>query len=305
MKKLIALIVCIVLMLSLAGCGNNDGAQNKDKLQIVTTIFPLYDFARQVAGDKADVKLLLPTGAEVHSYEPTAKDVISIKESDLFIHLGKGADPWTDAVINDADNERVNSLAVMESIEHIMTEEERISLSSTVHIDPHIWTSPENAEEIVEAISQKLSSIDRGNAHYYEANAEKYEDKLSALDDKFDRLTDDKRVMMVFADRFPFRYFAEEYDIKYLAAFPGCSSESEPSAADVSKIIDTVKRDNIPVIFYTETSNGALADTICEETGAGKLLFHSCHTVTEEQLQQGITYIDLMEQNYEALKKAI
>lgn len=303
MKRLIALSLCAVLMLALVGCGNaavTDNDKNKGKLQIVTTIFPLYDFARQVAGDRADVTLLLPTGTEVHSYEPTPKDVIAIKECDLFIYLGDSAEPWTGAVINDADGSKINTLAAMDGLEILMEKHQ-----SDVEIDPHIWTSPENAEDIVESIARKLSSIDRENALYYESNAEKYENKLSALDEKFERLTDDRRVMVVFADRFPFRYFADEYDIRYLAAFPGCSSESEPSAATVSEIIDTVKKEKIPVVFYTETSNGTLADTISAETGAKKELFHSCHTVTEEQLKDGITYIDLMEQNYEALKKAI
>lgn len=304
MKKLITLLICIAMVFSMAGCKNLKTARDENKIQIVATIFPLYDFARQVAGDKAQVTLLLPTGAEVHSYEPTPKDVISIKESDLFIYLGDGAEPWAEAVINDADNKSVNSLAAMDGLK-LMSEGEHISLSSTVHTDPHIWTSPENAEEIVEAIEEKLCRIDGENARYYKANAERYEGKLSALDEKFEDLTEHKNITMVFADRFPFRYFADEYDIKYLAAYPGCSSESEPSAATVSEIIDRVKKDKIPVVFYTETANSSLADTICEETGAKKEMFHSCHSVTDEQLKEGITYIDLMTQNYETLKKAI
>lgn len=306
MKKLIVLAMCIILTVSFAGCRDNS-AYDSSKLQIVTTIFPLYDFARQVGGDKVQVTLLLPTGAEVHSYEPSPQDIIRIKGSDLFIHLGMEADPWTDAVINDADAQSLNVLAAMECVElHREEEHDHAHGAHALEYDQHIWTSIENAEEITEDIKEMLCRIDRENAAYYERNEERYTDKLSRLDDKFENLTQKRRgSTIVFADRFPFRYFAEEYGLKYFAAFPGCSSESEPSAATVSQLIDKVKNEKIPVVFYTETSNQQLADTVCEETGAQKMLLHSCHTVTQEELGSGMTYIDLMEKNYDSLKQAL
>lgn len=303
MKKFIALIMAVALTVSLSACGKNTPTADKNKIQIVATIFPLYDFARQIAGDRAEVTLLLPTGAEVHSYEPTPQDIIKIKESDLFIHLGMDADPWTDAVINDADSNNLNVVSAIRCVDPMM--EQKAHNGSLVGIDPHVWTSPENAEEIAEAIKDALCRIDSANRGYYDRNEERYSDKLSALDERFERLTEGKRPFIVFADSFPFRYLSEEYDIRYFSAFPGCSSESEPSAATVSELIETVKQRKIPMVFYTETSNQQLADTVCEETGAGKQLFHSCHTVTEEELRSGVTYLDLMERNLEALKKAI
>lgn len=303
MKKLFSLLMCGILMLCFTSCTTENNLKNQ-KLQIVTTIFPLYDFARQVGGEKADVTLLLPSGAEVHSYEPSPQDVIKIKESDLFIHLGMGADPWTEALINSNDTKPKNELSAMEYADLLGEEHSHDHSSQMALYDQHIWTSIENAEEIAEAIKDALCRIDAKNAQYYEKRAEAYEDKLSRLDEKFEELTENHQgSTLVFADRFAFRYFTEEYNLNHFAAFPGCSSESEPSARTVSQLIDMVKKEKIPVVFYTETSNQKLADTVCEETGAEKMLLHSCHTVTKEQLEGGITYTDLMEGNYEALKK--
>ena len=305
MKKLLSFLMCGVMLLCFVSCTPERNKENR-KLQIVTTIFPLYDFARQVGGDRVEVTLLLPSGAEVHSYEPSPQDVIRIKESDLFIRLGMQADPWTDAIINDSDIKPRNVFSAMECVELLGEEHSHTYSSQMALYDQHIWTSPENAEEIAEGIKDALCRIDGENILYYEKCEEKFEDKLSRLDEKFENLTENKRkATIVFADRFAFRYFTDEYDLNYFAAFPGCSSESEPSARTVSQLIDMVKRERIPVVFYTETSNQKLADTVCEETGAQKLLLHSCHTVTKEQLEGGITYIDLMEGNYEALKKAL
>ncbi len=305
MKKLFSLLMCSMLMLCCASC-TPENNKEKEKLQIVTTIFPLYDFARQVGGEKADVSLLLQSGAEVHSYEPSPQDVIRIKESDLFIHLGMGADPWTDAVISSSDTKPQNVLSAMEYADLLGEEHSHDHSSQMALYDQHIWTSIENAGEIAEAIKDALCRIDAKNAQYYEKRAQGYEHRLSLLDEKFEELTKNhQESTIVFADRFAFRYFTEEYKLNHFAAFPGCSSESEPSARTVSQLIDMVKKEKIPVVFYTETSNQKLADAVCEETGAEKMLLHSCHTVTREQLESGITYTDLMENNYEALKKAL
>lgn len=304
MKKLIAFILCAAALCSLAGCSEKND-RDENKVQIVTTIFPLYDFSRQVGGDKVQLTLILPTGGEVHSYEPTPKDVITIKESDLFIAQGGDADPWTDAVINDADSKELNVLYALEGITLMSEEHEHPSLSSHVHMDPHVWTTPKNAGIISERICDRLCALDAENSDYYKENLALYREKLNSLDEKFTQLTKNCDKTIIFADQFPFRYFAKEYNLKYLAAFPGCSSESEPTASAVAKIIDTVKKEKIPVVFYTETSNKQLANAVCEETGAEKLLFHSCHSVTDDELKSGVTYLDLMEKNYEALKKAI
>lgn len=300
MKRRILSLILLVIIALMSGCSQNNQKINDDKLLIVTTIFPLYDFAQQVAGDRAEVVMLLPTGAEAHSYEPTAQDIIKINESDLFINIGGSADPWAEAVYK---NTNKSSAQILSAI-NVVDENDDHNHDLYSH-DEHVWTSLDNAEEIVDAICDKLSYLDSENKAFYEKNEEIYTEKLEKLDDKFEKLTKSSNKKIVFADRFPFKYFAEEYNLDYFSTFPGCSSESEPSASTVSQLIDIINKENIKVVFYTETSNQKLADTICEETGARKMLMHSCHTVTKEQMQNGVTYLDLMNNNCEALKEAL
>ena len=304
MKKILfAVVICAITCFCLSGC--DSPAKDSEKVQIVTTIFPTYDFARQIGGDKVQVTMLLPTGTEVHSYEPTPKDIITINESDIFITLGGDAEPWTNAVINSADSDNFSVVCAMDNLRLIAEKHEHLSYSSNVHTDPHVWTTPKNAAIICENICAKLCEIDSTNAAYYRENLDEYKKELANLDEKFSALSEKCVKTIVFADQFPFRYFAEEYAIKCFAAFPGCSDDSEPSVTTVAELIDTVKAENLTTVFYTETSNQKLADNVCRETGAKKELFHSCHNVTDEQLKEGITYIELMEKNYLALQKAI
>lgn len=312
MKK--KLIVCLCVIMLLCGCTlqNNTSKNNGGKINIVTTVFPLYDFARNVAGDKANTDMLVTFGADVHSYEPTPRDIIKIIDSDLFINLGSSVDEWTDKVTEAADGKSLNTLSAMDSVdikdEEAVEgmEEERGHSEHTPEPDEHIWTSPKNAELIVKSICSALEKTDPSNAGYYKKNAENYIYELNKLDgDIRSAVEGAKRKTVVFADRFPMRYFADEYGLEYFAAFPGCSSESEPSAATISFLIEKVKSEHIPVVFFTETSDGKVADTICEASGAEKLLFHSCHNITKQQFDGKATYISLMKQNLKALQTAL
>lgn len=312
MKK--KLIVCLCVIMLLCGCTlqNNTSKNNGGKINIVTTVFPLYDFARNVAGDKANTDMLVTFGADVHSYEPTPRDIIKIIDSDLFINLGSSVDEWTDKVTEAADGKSLNTLSAMDSVdikdEEAVEgmEEERGHSEHTPEPDEHIWTSPKNAELIVKSICSALEKADPSNAGYYKKNAENYIYALNRLDgDIRSAVEGAKRKTVVFADRFPMRYFADEYGLEYFAAFPGCSSESEPSAATISFLIEKVKSEHIPVVFFTETSDGKVADTICEASGAEKLLFHSCHNITKQQFDGKATYISLMKQNLKALQTAL
>ena len=312
MKK--KLIVCLCVIMLLCGCTlqNNTSKNNGGKINIVTTVFPLYDFARNVAGDKANIDMLVTFGAEVHSYEPTPRDIIKIIDSDLFINLGSSVDEWTDKVTEAADGKSLNTLSAMDSVdikdEEAVEgmEEERGHSEHTPEPDEHIWTSPKNAELIVKSICSALEKADPSNAGYYKKNAENYIYELNRLDDDIRSVVDGaKRKTVVFADRFPIRYFADEYGLEYFAAFPGCSSESEPSAATIAFLIEKVKSEHIPAVFFTETSDGKVADTICEASGAKKLLFHSCHNITKQQFDGKATYISLMKQNLKALQTAL
>lgn len=312
MKKILIICLCTVIMLCGCSAAGDRAEKSSGKLSIVTTIFPLYDFARNIAGDKADITMLVTFGAEVHSYEPTPRDIIKIVDSDLFINLGSSVDSWMDKVVDAADGKNVTTLSAMDAVE-IKSEEtvEGMEEEHDLHKhdaepDEHIWTSPKNAALISKKICEALKKLDPDNSEYYAANTEKYLSELDKLDRDIRSVVDNsQRKTVVFADRFPMRYFADDYGLDYFAAFPGCSSESEPSAATISFLIDKVRTEHIPIVFYTETSDGKVADTVCESSGAEKMLFHSCHNITKQQFEDGTSYIGLMKKNLEALAIAL
>lgn len=312
MKKI--LIICLCIIILLCGCAAPESMHGEEdgKISIVTTIFPLYDFARNIAGNKANVTMLVTFGAEVHSYEPTPRDIIKIIDSDLFINLGSSVDEWTKKITEASDGKRLNTLSAMEAVD-IKNEETVDGMESehghsehSAEPDEHIWTSPKNAGLIAEKICEELEKIDPENENYYRDNAKSYIHELNEIDSEIRTIVENsKRKTIVFADRFPMRYFADEYGLKYFAAFPGCSSESEPSASTISFLIGKVNDEHIPVVFFTETSDGKVADTICEASKAIKLQFHSCHNITKRQFDDGVTYIGLMKQNLKALQTAL
>jgi len=324
MKKIIYMILAVSLCLSvLVGCsagktdiGATEGASNspEKKISIVTTIFAPYDFVRQITlNTSTDLTMLIKPGAEVHSYEPTSQDIIKIQNCDLFVYVGGENDAWVENILSSLDKSvktlrLVNcvSLYEEEAKEGMQAEEESGDGGEEAEWDEHVWTSPKNAIDIVSKITDELCSIDSPNADAYRTNSKKYILDLNDLDQKFKDVVDNaKRKALVFADRFPARYFVEEFGVDYFAAFPGCSTDTEASAATVAFLIDKVKSENIPAVFYIELSNQKLADTICEATGAKKLLFHCCHNVSKEDFDAGQTYLSLMTENVETLKEAL
>lgn len=310
-KKLIPLLLCLCLILS--GCAARE-TEEKDssKLQIVCTNFPAYDFAREIAGNRAQIKLLIKPGAEVHSYEPAPKEIIAIQESDLFICNGGESEAWVESLVG----EDVNILRMMECVETVAESGEGIYAAEDEHdhehddgkeeIDEHVWTTPGNAAKICYALCDKLCEADPENANEYMLNYEVYNAKLMELDIEIrTTVLNGVRDTLVFADRFPMRYFTREYGLKYYAAYPGCASQTEPSAKTVAFLIDHVREENIPAVLYMEFSNEKMADVICEDTGCKKLPFYSAHSVTAQQFEDGVTYLDLMRMNIETLKEAL
>lgn len=311
-KKLVPLLLCLCLILS--GCSARE-TEKKDssKLQIVCTNFPAYDFAREIAGDRAQIKLLIKPGAEVHSYEPAPKDVIAIQESDLFICNGGESEAWVESLVG----ENVNALRMMDCVETVAESGEGIYAAEDEHdhehddgeeeeLDEHVWTTPGNAAKICYALCDKLCELDQENANEYMLNYEVYNAKLMELDIEIrTTVLNGVRDTLVFADRFPMRYFTREYGLKYYAAYPGCASQTEPSAKTVAFLIDHVREENIPAVLYMEFSNEKMADVICEDTGCKKLPFYSAHSVTARQFEDGVTYLDLMRMNIETLKEAL
>jgi zinc transport system substrate-binding protein len=497
--KRIVLFVCVLASFTLAlpARGRRDTGRVEGKINVVTTIFPPYDFARVIAGDKAVVTMLLPPGAESHSFEPTPQDIIRIQNCDVFIHVGGESDAWVETILESVDTGRMDIITLMDCVEVVeelvvegmqddeeghdhsheheeftaadikdraltdwagdwqsvyprlldgtldpvmehtaedgektareyyeqyetayktdvdrlvitgdsitfyrngvpvranyayrgtgVVEEDDGSLwvryqfeasgtppggapkyvmfsdhlyaparaehfhlyasdegfdalmadtapvnyptyypaaltkaeivaemighddhGEEAEYDEHVWTSPRNAKLIVRKIADVLKTRDAANAAEYERNTAAYLAKLTELDASFQALVDGaKRKTMVFGDRFPFRYFADAYGLSYFAAFPGCSTETEASAATVAFLINKVRAESIPVVFHIELSNEKIADTICEDTGARKLLLHAVHNVSKRDFDQGANYYDLMSRNLQNLREAL
>lgn len=334
-SKLFKTIFLVVLfMYFLTGCDNKSNnttsnEKNVKKLSIVTTIFPQYDFVKQIVKDRADVTMLLKPGAESHSFEPTPQDIKKAESSDLVIYVGGENDVWIDGILKTLskkpDTMKLIDLVhtvdeeIVEGMEHEhhhdgdekhkdgdKDHDEHHHEHEEHEVDEHVWTSPINAIKIIEKITKKLSEKDPANKEFFETNANEYIAKIKDLDKQFkDVVKNGKRDVILFADRFPFRYFADEYDLDYYAAFSGCSTETEASAATVAFLIDKVKEEKIPVVFTIELSNGKIANSVADATGAKKLEFNSVHNVTAEQLKSGVSYYDLMLKNVQALKEAL
>lgn len=303
MKRLIAILLCLCIML--CGCtAQPEKPHDETKLQIVCTSFPAYDFAREIAGDRAELTLLIKPGSEVHSYEPTPKDMIRIQESDLFICNGGESEQWAKTLITP----ELNTIYMMDCVDTVEESADGIynAEDGEPELDEHVWTSPLNAIKISEEICNALCKLDTDNAEAYKTNFTAYKAQLMALDREFRQVIKNSgKHTLVFADRFPMRYFALEYGLDCYAAFPGCSSETEPSAKTVAYLIDRVREDKIPAVLYMEFSNQKMADVICEDTGCKKLPFYSAHSVSAEQFEQGVSYLDLMRINLNSLKEAL
>lgn len=303
MKRLTAILLCLCLIL--CGCtAQPEKPHDETKLQIVCTSFPAYDFAREIAGDSAELTLLIKPGSEVHSYEPTPKDMIRIQESDLFICNGGESEQWAETLITP----KLNTIYMMDCVDTVEESADGIynAEDGEPELDEHVWTSPLNAIKISEEICNALCKLDTDNAEAYKTNFAAYKAQLMALDREFRQVIKNSgKHTLVFADRFPMRYFALEYGLDCYAAFPGCSSETEPSAKTVAYLIDRVREDKIPAVLYMEFSNQKMADVICEGTGCRKLPFYSAHSVSAEQFEQGVSYLDLMRINLNSLKEAL
>jgi zinc transport system substrate-binding protein len=313
LKKAILLLMTLAAITG--GCKQNKNAvirNNDGKINVTATVFPPYDFVRHIAGDKVNLSMLLPPGAESHSFEPSPRDIITIQNSDIFIYGGGEMDQWVNRILQSMDTDNMKILAMMDAVDVVEEEivegmeEEDDEEGEEVEYDEHVWTSPQNAILIVSAITELLCEADSANAAFYRQNAAAYCEELAQLDTAFTALVDGaQRTTIIFADRFPFRYFADAYGLSYFAAFPGCSTETEPSAATVAFLINKVKAEQIPVVFHIELSNERMADTICGETGAKKLLLHSCHNISKRDFDSGLGYIEVMRHNVENLREAL
>ena len=311
LKKAAAGILAAAVLTGFAGCdagGSQSSADSDGKLKIISTVFTPYDFAKQIAGDNAELTILLPPGSDSHSYEPTPKEILAVESCDIFLYIGGENEQWAEKILAGSNTEDVKAVKLIDSVDELLAEAHEHEHGETEHnhdYDRHIWTSPKNAKLMVNAIYEAICEADPENKDAYTENKQAYCEKLDELDSKYKAAVEAaKSKTVIFGDKFPFRYLAHEYGLDCHAAFASCSDESEPSAAKMTELIEKIKSENIPVVYYLEFSSRKIADALCESTGATALMLHSCHNVSKEELESGATYISLMEQNLENLKVA-
>ena len=367
------------ISLVLGGCAQTGGSQGafdasseeNGKLKVAVTLFPYYDFVRQIAGNQVDLQMVIPAGMDSHSFEPTPADIRTIQHADILISNGGTMEHWLDETLAAMDTTNMTIVTMMDYVDAVEEEivegmedadhdhehthvyvaadhdhsgempeehaahahedddhdhsgetpEEHAAHSyeedtrsyvdhdgheEEIEYDEHIWTSPVNAMKLVDVIGDTLAEADPAHADTYHQGAENYKKELEEIDSGFREVSANrKRNMIVMGDKFPFRYLADEYQLDYRAAFSGCSSDTEPSAKTIAYLIDKVKEEQIPAVYYLELSSHRVAEIIGEETGAEPLLLLSCHNVTRAQFDTGITYAGLMRQNIENLRKGI
>ncbi len=298
MKRVFAVLLAAFCLLSLFGCGATD----TDTIKIVCSAFPQYDFLREITkGTDVQLTLLLRPGQESHDYDPSSKDIAAIHASDMFVYVGGESDSWITKTLETVNTENKTVLKLVDMVEPIEEHE-----GHDHGYDEHVWTSPNNAILIANTLCEKVSAIDPNHADLYRKNLSVYLDKLFALDTAFEKVAaQGNRKTIVVADRFPLLYFCEEYGLSYHAAFAGCAASTEPSSAQVAALINTVKTENIPVIFKMEMSAGGVAETIAESTGAKVCTFYSCHNLSKTDFENGETYLSLMQKNLDVLKEAL
>ena len=313
-RRIICLFLSLVFALScLSSCSDAPSEPDiNSEIRVVATIFPQYDFARAVSGELANVKMLIKPAAEIHSFDPTPSDIIEIQNSDLFIYIGGEGDAWVDYILDSIDTDEIKILRLMDFVSPI--EEEAVNSSSGEHdhneaeieFDEHIWTAPSNAIKMTEAIADALCEIDPQNSDAYKANCETYTSEIQGVADEIQEVVDSaKHKMLLVADRFPFIYFTKEFGLDYMAAFNGCSTETEVSAAVLAELIDYLEDNGLSAVYHVELSNENIATAVSEQTGAEKLLLHSCHNISSDDFNAGVTYVDLMRQNAANLRKGL
>ena len=334
MKKVISpLLAALMLVGMLAGCTNQAemptvtatpaGSQAEsaadEKIRIVTTIFPEYDWVREILGDKGDsaeITMLLDNGVDLHSYQPTADDIIKLSDCDLFVYVGGESDEWVEDALKSAANKDRKVIHLLEILGDSVKEEETVEGMQEEEedheekeYDEHVWLSLKNAKTLVGAISAALQELDPDNKDAYAANADAYGQKLSALDAEYRKAVSAGTYRtLLFGDRFPFRYLVDDYGLSYYAAFAGCSAESEASFETVSFLARKVDEGKLPCVLTIEGKNHKIAETIVQNT-AGKnqkiLTMDSMQSTTSQDVAGGTTYLSLMEKNLDVLKEAL
>lgn len=329
MKKnriLTLVAVCVCCLLLLAGCGSNSSRTSADKkISIVCTTFPQYDWVREIIGDKADrfeLTLLLDTGADLHNYQASAEDIIKIGSADIFIYVGGESDKWAEDALKEAENADMQVINLLEVLGDDVKEEEVIegmqegedqheedSNEGESEYDEHVWLSVKNAKVFVNVISDAICQLDSENAENYASNTNIYVEKLDELDKQYEQaVASAKFDTLLFGDRFPFRYLADDYGLDYYAAFVGCSAETEASFETITFLSGKIDELGMKSILVIENSDKKIAETIKQNTSAKNqniLVLHSLQSVTKADAENDFTYLKAMQDNLEVLKQAL
>ena len=324
MKKAISLFAAVLLIagcLSACSSGSRQPAEESGKIQIVTTIFPEYDWVMNILGDnpaKADVTMLLDTGVDLHSFQPTAADILKISTCDLFIYVGGESDEWVDDALQEAANKDMIVISLLDILGDAVKEEEVIEgmqeedhehEEEEVEYDEHVWLSLKNAAVLVNSISDAVRKIDPDNAGSYRKNAAAYAEKLNALDAEYQAAVSAASVRtLLFGDRFPFRYLADDYGLSCYAAFAGCSAETEASFETITFLAGKVDELSLPAVMAIEGTDHRIAETIVQNTQTKDqqiLTMDSMQSVTAKDVTNGTSYLSIMEKNLSVLKDAL
>lgn len=325
--KIKKIFLTILLIIILAGFiyaiinpQNKGKMDNENGIKIVCTSFVGYDFVRNIVKDVEGINVtyLMDAGVDSHGFEPTAGQLIKMQKADLLVYNGGEMENWTEQVIPTLDVSKTSLIKLMDCVdlleeeevdgaeEHDHEHEHQIGEIDNVEWDEHVWTSPQNAIKIMQKIEEKIEELDSSNKEIFKKNSESYINKIQEVDDEIWKIVNNaKRTKLIFGDRMPMKYFLEEFKLSASGAFNGCSTETEPSTRTLSYLIDTVRKENIPVVLYIENGNSKIANIIAEETGAQALQIQTLHTISKEDFEKDENYVTLMQRNLEVLKKAL
>lgn len=315
MKKIGIFVLLFALLLT--ACGNGGTSKSEDRLQIVATVFPQYDWVRQILGEQeADVTLLLDNGVDLHSYQPTADDILTVSNCDLFLYVGGESDGWVEDVLAQAANKDMVAINLLDALGSSAKEEEVVEGMESeeeeeegIAYDEHIWLSLKNAGTLCQTIADALCKLDADHADTYRANVAAYQQQLAALDGEYQAAVDDaKQKTLLFGDRFPFRYLADDYGLNYYAAFSGCSAETEASFETITFLAGKVDELQLRTVLTLEGSDQKIAQTIIDNTQSKDqqiLSMDSMQSVTATRVADGASYLDIMKSNLTALQAAL
>lgn len=322
MKKIWVLL--IISLIFLAGCSNNQEDES-DKLSVITSLFPQYDFVREIAQDKVDVTLLLPPGVESHSFDPTPSQIIEITRSDLFIYTNTEMEPWINQIVENVKDDSPLILESSKGITFIKGSHDHDDEHDDDHdddydddyddehddedenlIDPHVWLDPLNAKVMVTNIANALIELDPENASFYTENANNYLSKLDELNTAFEEVfSNNENNTIIYGGHFAFGYLADRFDLTILSPYTGFSPDAEPTANAISELIKTIQEKNIKIIFFEELIEPRVANVIAEQTDTTPMLLHGAHNITKQEMDSNITYLEIMLENVEKLEEAL